>query len=86
MNAYAGLGGAFDWTVAAMFDQQGAVVGWANVGLLALWSASAVAASMRWRVMWLHAATTALFIVAGVMSSVFLGDSVIWLTGLMALG
>ncbi len=86
VHVYAGFGGGFDWSFAAMFDQQGALVGGANVGLLALWSASAIAAWMRWRVMWLHVATTALFVVAGIMSSVFLGDSVIWLTGLMALG
>jgi hypothetical protein len=36
--------------------------------------------------MWLHVATTALFVVAGVLSSYFLGESVIWLTGSMALG
>jgi hypothetical protein len=69
-----------------MFDQQGALVAGANVSLLALWTASALAALLGWRMMWLHVATTALFVVAGVLSSYFLGESVIWLTGLMALG
>ena len=86
VHVYAGFGGGFDWSVAAMFDQQGALVGGANIALLALWTLSAVAAWIGWRAMWLHAATTALFVVAGVMSSYFLGDSVIWLTGVMALG
>ncbi len=85
VHVYAGFGGGFDWSFAAMFDQQGALVGWANVALLALWTLSAIAAWMGWSAIWLHAATTALFVVAGVMSSYFLGDSVIWLTGLMAL-
>lgn len=86
VHVYAGLNGDFDWSFAAMFDQQGGVVGWANIALLALWTASAVAAWMTWRAMWLHIATTTLFVVAAAASSYFLGDSVIWLTGLMALG
>ena len=86
VHVYAGLGGSFDWSFAAMFDQQGGVVGWANIALLLLWTASAIAAWMKWSLVWLHTATTALFVAAGVMSSYFLGESVIWLTGLMALG
>jgi len=86
VHVYAGLAGNFDRSFAAMFDQQGAIVGWANISLLALWTASAVAAWMAWRVTWLHTATTALFVIAAAASSFFLGDSVIWLTGLMALG
>lgn len=86
VHVYAGFGGGFDWSFAAMFDQQGALVAGANVSLLALWTASALAALLGWRMMWLHVATTALFVVAGVLSSYFLGESVIWLTGLMALG
>ncbi len=86
VHVYSGFGGGFDWSISAMFDQQGALVGGANVGLLALWAASAIAAWMGWRAGWLHTATTALFVVAGIISSYFLGDTVIWLTGVMALG
>jgi len=86
VHVYAGLGGSFDWSFSAMFDQQGGLVGWANIALLLLWTASAIAAWMSWPALWLHIATTVLFGVAGVMSSYFLGESVIWLTGLMALG
>lgn len=81
VHVYAGFDGGFDWSVTAMFDQQGVLVGWANIALLAMWAASAVVAWIGWRAMWLHGAATALFIVAGVVSSYFLGDSVIWLTG-----
>lgn len=86
VHVYAGLGGSFNWSFSAMFDQQGGLVGWANIALLLLWTASAIAAWMSWPALWLHIATTSLFGVAGVMSSYFLGESVIWLTGLMALG
>lgn len=86
VHVYAGFGGGFDWSLSDMFDKQGHLVGWANVALLVLWTASAIAAWMKWRVLPLHVATTALFVVAGVMSSYFLGDSVVWLTGLMAAG
>ena len=44
VHVYAGFGGGFDWSFAAMFDQQGALVAGANVSLLALWTASALAA------------------------------------------
>ncbi len=86
VHVYAGLSGRFDWSFAAMFDQQGGIVGWANIALLVLWTASAVAAWASWRATWLHTATTTLFVVAAAASSYFLGDSVIWLTAFMALG
>lgn len=86
VHVFAGLGGSFDWSLSAMFDQQGGIVGWSNIALLILWAASATAAWMRWPAMWLHIGATGLFGVAGVASSYFLGESVIWLTGAMALG
>lgn len=44
VHVYASLGGSFDWSFAAMINQQGGLVGWANIALLILWTASAVAA------------------------------------------
>ena len=85
-HVYAGFwlyhGGSF----AHMFADQGVAAGASNLILLGLWTASAAAAQMSWRVSpWLHYAATALFMLSGMFSAYFMGGPVIWLAGLMAL-
>ncbi|MEM7270914.1 MAG: hypothetical protein AAF401_16875, partial [Pseudomonadota bacterium] len=85
-HVYAGFWLVFGGSFEAMFAKQGDMVAWSNLILLILWVASAAAAWMKWRGAWLHIAATALFMISGMLSAYFMGDSVVYLAGAIALG
>ena len=69
------LGGVFEWRLDIAFTAQTYLVTGANLLLLALWSASVVAAWFRLPAAWLHLAAMALFVVATVAATIVFGRS-----------
>lgn len=78
-HVYAGFWEAFGGSFGAMLDQQGWIVGGANLALVVLWTASALAAWAGWRALALHVAATTLFIVAALLSTWDRPGAVFWL-------
>lgn len=86
VHLWFGFGVIFEWSLSAVFSGQGPIAASANFGLLALWLVSSAMAVLKRGPMWLHIATTGLFIAAALLSTLPRLDSPALYGGLLLAG